>query len=283
MRLADLVLSGFAAALFSTGAMAADVTYTFSTGAALDHGGSNDTNPATRAASQATANSLATFLSGSSVSGSFVYDASSPVTAMGGALNGLGDVYSTVAQPNGSFHSSFNALAGSVNGASAGTFTFTDPRGFTIVGNDASPGPCVPPCTPPLVDLFQFQAESMASSGTHNIVPFTITVSGNSYRLFNARFIWQEGQVVSPNPTPGTPPTPDFLTSNALLSTPPSFYGRLSLDFVNTLSPGGIQYFVFYDGVSAIPEPQTYALIMAGLGLLVFVARRKQQLVAIAR
>lgn len=272
MRLADIVLSGFAAALFSTGAIASNVTYSFSTGAALDHGGSNDTNVATRGASQATANSIATFLSGSSVSGSLVYDASSPVTNIGAVLNGHGDIYGALLQPDGTIHSSFSALSASVNGASAGAFSFSDPRGITIVGNDASPGSClpVPPansCTPPLVDLFQLQAES----NTHNIVPFSITVGGSTYSLVNARFMWQEGALIAPNTQ-----IPDFLTSNALLATPPSFHGTLSLDFVNAANPAGTQYFAFYDGLSvaaAVPEPQTYALFITGILLLGFTAR----------
>ncbi|HZS66970.1 MAG TPA: PEP-CTERM sorting domain-containing protein [Burkholderiales bacterium] len=266
------VLSGLAALAVSAGAPAADITYNFSTGAALDHGGTNDTNAATRAASQTIANSLASAFSSSTVSGSFVYDASSPLTNPGGALNGLADIYS------GSSHSSFNALSGLVSGSSAGTFSFSDPRGFTLVGNDASPGACmpVPPatsCTPPLVDLFQFQAESTSASiGVHNIVPFTISVGGSNYTLFNARVFWQESLIA--------PIVPDFLTSNALLATPPSFSGRLSLDFVNAASPAGTQYFVFYDGtnvVAAVPEPQTGALLAAGMGLLGFIARRKKR------
>jgi len=270
------VLSGLAALAVSAGAPAADITYNFSTGAALDHGGTNDTNAATRAASQTIANSLASAFSSSTVSGSFVYDASSGLTNPGGALNGLADIYS------GSSHSSFNALSGLVSGSSAGTFSFSDPRGFTLVGNDASPGACIPvppatSCTPPLVDLFQFQAESTSASiGIHNIVPFTISVGGSNYTLFNARLFWQESQIIAPN----TVPTADFLTSNALLATPPSFYGRLSLDFVNAGNTAGTQYFVFYDGttvVAAVPEPQTGALLAAGMGLLGFIARRKKR------
>ena len=278
MHFVDIVLSGIAAAAFSASAIAADVKYNFSTGVALDHGGTNDPNALTRGASQAIADSLASTLASSSVLGSFVYDASSSVTNPGGALNGLADIYS------GSSHSSFNALSASVSGSSAGSFSFSDPRGFTLVGNDASPGFCVPvppalSCTPPLVDLFQFQAESTSASiGVHNIIPFTISVGGTNYTLFNARFIWQEGQTIAPN----TQPNPDFLTSNALLATPPSFDGKLSLDFVNAANPAGTQYFVFYDGTTvaaAVPEPQTFALLAAGIALLGFITRRNKQLV----
>jgi hypothetical protein len=279
VRLVNLVFSGIAAAALSTGAIAADVTYSFSTGAVLDHGGTNDTNQATQPASQQIADSIAAQLFGSSVSGSIVYDASSAVTNSGGAFNGLGDVYGGMQLPNGSFHSSLNAFSGLVSGSSSGSLTFTDPRGSTVVGNDGFLLGCAPPCTPSLVDFFGFNADPGQDSFTpHNLTGFSVTVpSGQTYRLYNARFFWIEGQ-------PATTPNGDFLTSNALLATPPTFYGTLALDFVNAANPSnatGIQYDVFYNGVTmtaAVPEPETYAMLVAGFGLLGFIARRRKKL-----
>jgi PEP-CTERM motif len=62
-------------------------------------------------------------------------------------------------------------------------------------------------------------------------------------------------------------------------------HGRLAVDFVLASSPPsatGVQYIVFYDSLAvtaAIPEPETYALMMVGLGLLGFVARRRKKLI----
>jgi hypothetical protein len=255
-------------------AVAADVAYSFSTGQVSPGGFSSD--------GSGIASSIAAQLTGGSLSGSFLYDAASPATGStgpGGSLDTRGTVYSV---PTGTVppHSSFNALSGSLSGAAGGPFSFTDPRGFTIVGDNAFQGTCLPqPCTPPpLMDFFGLQAESSnAAQGVHNISVLTINVGGSNYSLFNARFFWIEGQVIQPN----TAPIPDFLSSNNLLATPPSFLGRLALDFVATGNSAGPQYSVFFDGLAvaaAVPEPETYAMLVAGFGLLGFVARRRKKL-----
>lgn len=273
MRLVNIVLSCVAAAALANSAVAADVAYRFATGQVTPAGFSSD--------GSGVATSIAAQLSGGSVSGSFLYDATSPATGStgpGGSLDTRGTVYSV---PSGTVppHSSFNALSANLSGASGGPLSFSDPRGFTIVGNDAFQGTCLPqPCTPPpLADFFGFQTDSSnASQGVHNIVPFTINVGGTDYRLFNARFFWIEGFLIPPSTTA----IPDFLSSNDLLATPPSFLGRLALDFVQTGNAAGPQYSIFFDAlaVAAIPEPEAYAMFVAGLGLLGFIARRKKKL-----
>ena len=269
MRLTKIVLSGIAAAALANSAVAADVAYSFSTGVISPGGFSGD--------GSMTANFIAARLAGSSVSGSFLYDATSPATGTtgpGGSLDTRATVYSV---PSGTLHSSFTALSGSITGAAGGPISFSDPRGFTIVGNEAFQGVCLPqPCTPPpLADYFQFQAESsFATMGTHNIVPFSVVINGTTYDLFNARLFWIES-VTGPIGSPTT----DFLSSNDLLATLPTFPGRLALDFVVQGNASGPQFDVFFDGLAvtaAVPEPELYAMLVSGFGLLGFIARRRK-------
>ena len=62
----------------------------------------------------------------------------------------------------------------------------------------------------------------------------------------------------------------------------PAFQGRLALDFVTSGDPNCPQYYAFFDGltvspVAAVPEPDTYAIMLAGLGLLGVIARRRHR------
>jgi hypothetical protein len=268
MKLRMIVVGCAAAGALVNSAAAADVGYSFTTGSILSFASSSD--------GSAVAGTIAAQLAGTSVSGTFLYDAASPSTSStsGGALGTRGTVYGT---PTGTSHSSFSMLSGGVMGVPGGPFSFTDPRGFSVVGDNAFQGTCTPaPCTPPpLADFFGLQADpSLDSQTPHNISGFTVNVGGTNYSLYNARFFWLQGQVIAP----GTTPIGDFLSSNSLLARPPGFAGRLALDFIATGNPAGAQYSVFFDGlaVSAVPEPDTYAMVMAGLGLLGFIARRRK-------
>lgn len=271
MRLIGFGLSCVAAAAFANSAAAADVGYSFSTGPASGFFSADNSSAALNIFNQ---------LSGAAVSGSFVYDAASTSTGStgpGGSLDTRGTVYS-VTSTTPPFHSSFNTLSASVGG-----FSLNDPRGFTIVGNEAFQGTCAPaPCTqPPLVDFYSYQADtsSVAAGSVHNISGFSLNVAGTSYSLFNVRFIWIEAFPGQGFP-PGVAPIPDFLSSNDLLATPPSYLGRIALDFVPTGNIAGAPQSVFFEGLSvaaAVPEPETYAMLMAGFGLLGFIARRRKR------
>ena len=185
------------------------------------------------------------FASGTFVSGTFEYDPLSPFTT---TIPGGASLYGIQNIPP-SFPSSFANLSGSVGG-----FTFNDARGTTGVGNETfAPG----------LDFLQLNTQSMTP-----IVGFSV----GGYTLANVRMFWIEGQL-----TPET--IPDFLADQNLPGQLPGFHGRLALDFVPTGSPSGAQSFVFYDGltVTPVPEPETYAMLLAGLGLLAFNARRRQR------
>jgi hypothetical protein len=197
------------------------------------------------------------FSSNASVSGHFTYDAQSPfIQDVGNGLSYGG--YSPSASPV----ASYNALLGSVS-----AITFSDTRGVAIVGNGrtiaGSGGP---------VDFFQLSADpSLTSASPHNISGFTI---GN-YTLVNVRLFWLEEQ--------STPePIGDFLGNENLPAEPPTFHGRLSLDFIQTgtspIAPAG---FVFFDGLKVSPstpvsEPAAYTVLLSGLGSLALCRRHRK-------
>jgi hypothetical protein len=242
---AILVVGGFSFA------EAAPVTYRFSTDAAAFGGPSTGGGPAP---------SLSLFAGG--VSGTFVYDSAAPRAAT---------------NPDGSFTyrgftpSSETGVATSLSNLSATVAgqAISDVSGATMVGNDTFGSPPG--------DIFQFLFDP-GLTGTARRNYSGVNVEG--FTNFAIRMFWIEGQSTAPGFT-----IPDFLSNQNLLATPPSFTGRLSLDFIQTGNPAATSFMLF-DGltvqpvIGAIPEPETYALMLAGLGLLGFVARRKRRVLA---
>jgi len=191
------------------------------------------------------------------VYGTFVYDAQASRVAV---------------NPDGSFlyASSFPLSVTAISSFSAtvGGFNFTDTAGTLQVGNNTFGTTAS--------DVLQFSLEPpLTNPAPHNLTRFSI---GN-FTLANLRMFWIQGQQ-----TPDL--IPDYLSDQAMPASLPSFTGRLSLDFYFTPDPSAPLFFVAFDGlqvtpsVAAIPEPETYAMLLAGLGLLGFEARRRKRLAA---
>jgi hypothetical protein len=157
------------------------------------------------------------------VSGSFVYDPDSPVTGTG--TYGV-TIYGYAPPP---VVSSYSSLAGT-----AGTYAFSDPRGYVTVGNDQTQGPGTP-----ALDSLVYYADTFTATGPHNFVGFTT----GGYTMVNLRIFWIESIDI-----------PDFLPDQTLPAAPPTFLGRLALDFVPADNPTlPASSFIFFNGVKVTP------------------------------
>jgi len=226
---------------------AAPVTYSFSTGATA-FGGPSVAGGAFVSPSLFTGGA----------SGTFTYDSEALLAQINadGSSSYRGFTPSSVT----GFVTSLSDLSGTVAGRA-----FSDVSGSTQVGNDnlalfGSPTP---------VDIFQLLFDpGLTSTSPRNFTGFEI----DGFTLFRVRMFWIESQM-----TPGL--IPDFLSNQNLLAAPPTFAGRMALDFYQTGNQA-VTSGVFFDGLQAapIPEPETYVMLLAGLGLLAFEARRRKKL-----
>ena len=194
---------------------------------------------------------LAAALTGSSVSGTFVYDADAPTTIAITTGPTAGSDIHTGAITN---------ISGTIAGLS-----FSDTLGAVTIGDEAYTAP-VPPTFPTIPPADLLQLSGFAPNEPSDFLGFTV----NGFDLVNVRLFWIE-DFLTPDPIP------DFLTGNALPSVLPTFNGRLALDFgtYGVLNPLSV---VFFDGLAVspvtVPEPST--LLLLGAGLLCFPATRRR-------
>lgn len=245
--------------------VAAPVSYSFTTGMTAYQGPVSGFAPGT------TVPPLPLF---GGVSGSFSWDAGASFVQVNA------DGSSTYA---GFTSPAITGLTPSISGLSA-TFPalpgheFSDPQGSTSVYNDNANnffGSSV------VGDALILAFDPPSFSGNQ----FPRNLSGGdigSWHLYSARMLWIEGVVAKTDefaaPNVGVP-IGDFLTDQSLPGALPAFEGRLWLEFQNTLDRSQV-LFVFYNNLlaqpSAIPEPESYALLLGGLALLGFQLRRRR-------
>lgn len=234
-----------------TPAFAAPTSYTFST---------------TTAAIPFCCNASALAQLGSiNVHGSFQYDPAGDYFGNSGVL-GFSPGYSVYGAPVGGVQS-FSHLNGTV-----GSYSFSDPRGSASVANN---NPYASGA-----DSLWLQAETgpLNNANTYPI-NYPRQLSGftvGQYTLINVRLFW----------VAGLNGVTDFLSNSQLPSALPGLTGRLALDFARTDDPhntANVPFYsnsVFFDGLTVhaapVPEPETYAMLLAGLGLMGAVARRRK-------
>jgi len=224
-------------------ALAAPVTYNFTTAGGPAAVG-DLTNPAV-------ASALAALGLNPVISGSFVYDPASPLTGTG---TGGVAIYGNAA----AIAPSFSALVGTVAGHG-----FSDPKGFVTVGHNAPFGAIAS------TDSIEYYADSpLTSSVVHNFNSFALGTAS----VVNIRMFWFQG-------LPGI--SSGFLSDQSMPAAPPTLIGRLALDLDTSTNPALTSTsWVFFDGLTVmaapVPEPGTYALLLAGLGMMVLVARRRR-------
>lgn len=258
------VASFLFAALMQVGASpshAAPVSYSFSTGP-------------TAFASSALPVSFSGLVGGAS--GTFFYDAAAhlAVTNADGSSSYFGFTPPNVnGQPP-----SLSALSATVGFQPP--LAFSDPNGSTTVWNDTT-GNSFFGATPNS-DALILSFDPPAANGNtlpRNLSGFELA----GWRIYSVRMLWIESLAMTNEfgPSNNGTPTADFLNSQALPGVLPAFSGRLWLEFQNTATPS-LTSFVFFNNlqvhpaVAAIPEPESYAMLLAGLALMGMVARRRR-------
>ena len=109
---------------------------------------------------------------------------------------------------------------------------------------------------------------------------FTLNVDGGKFDLhFLSTAGWQDGIVFRLSNLDFSSPGTSFLSSLAINTNLIGYSVTIGTHSVD-IGLGGTHftpttYFTGIFGVSAVPEPETYAMLLAGLGLMGFAARRK--------
>lgn len=215
---------------------------------------------------------IVSLLGNATASGHFLYNPDAPLLAGSGALGFTPGyaIYTGTELSNLAFFGLQGQVAGLGFAAKVGSVAVGDnvvapPTGtFDALAFNADTSPKVGANTTP-----------PASEYPRDLIGFTL----GDYTLSNVRLVWTANSTALGSfALPGQPPASGS-----------SFSGRLALDFVLTSDPtnaAGTDYFthtVFITGLKAtptpltanVPEPDTLALVLLGLGGMVWVHRRQ--------
>ncbi len=129
---------------------------------------------------------------------------------------------------------------------------------------------------------------TIGSLGFGGIMDLAFDSAGNLYGLSNALYeintTTGAGSLVTNLANTGLmgltiDPSGNFLATDYSTSNTPLYEINTSDGSLTSLGNTGVAnaMALTYEGVAAVPEPETYAMMLAGLGLLGFLARRRKQ------
>ena len=115
-------------------------------------------------------------------------------------------------------------------------------------------------------DIFSFSLPSSATSGSSIASGINAGGLGVLFNMFN---LYENSNLIGSGATGGSSSSiSNFIISNAS--------DTFTLDVKGTNSGGSSSGYSGIISVSPVPEPETYAMLLAGLGLVAFTARRRK-------
>jgi hypothetical protein len=171
------------------------------------------------------------------------------------------------------------AFAAMLAGASVGANAATTPLGTVSLGTPTTFSGVVEGSGTSINDIFTFSLEAGNSASGYSVVNIPLTFSGGEWNTALATL------TLMSNANGIVGDSDDTMLGSAIWSNAPNSNNLLSLAYDSAINGSAyIQITAVTDGgnggiysgaIAAIPEPETYAMLLAGLGLMGAVVRRR--------